>query len=138
MELVASIQAKGTAVDGLLSVTFDTLPDELLTLVLGLVDTRWLLTAVHAVCKRWNRLCREVRGVQFDLRFLKNNPRVQNGDGGAMLTMIASRWRWVDAVFVDGWPLTHGGVAVLVGTWPTLTIIRCGDSIIEQCSTPCI
>jgi hypothetical protein len=113
----------GTAPDSR-PTTIDKLPDELLTFVLGLVDTRLLVTVVPKVCKRWNRACREVRGVHFDLRFLKR-PRVLGS--GAMLTILAKQWRWVDGVCMDAWQLTCGDFAVLADVWPKLTTIRCGD-----------
>ena len=117
-----------------MSATVDMLPNELVMKVFGLVDTRSLLTAVPAVCKLWRRLCRECHGFQFDLYFLKNHPRVQRGDVASIFTVLSKRWRWVDAVLVNEWQLTHNDVAMLLDAWPTLTTVRCGNIYAWLCS----
>jgi len=89
---------------------------------------------VPKVCKRWNRACREVRGVHFDLRFLAPKSIVLGG--GAMLTILAKQWRWADGVCMDGWQLEYGDFAILADVWPKLTTIRCGDSAVFHCSHP--
>jgi len=115
---------------GRTSATVDMLPDELLMIVLGLVDTRSLLTSVAAVCTRWRRLCRDVRGIRLDIGFLKDHPRVRDDDGASILTVLFDRWRWVDALIVDGWKLAHRNVTMLLDAWPTLTTIRCGSNLL--------
>ena len=85
---------------------------------------------VTAVCTRWRRLCREVHGLRLNLYFLKDHPRVQRGDSSSILAMLVKQWRWVDAVDIAGWKLTHSDVAMLLEAWPTLTTIRCCNNIV--------
>jgi hypothetical protein len=115
---------------GRMPATVDMLPDELLIIVLGLVDTRSLLTAVTAVCTRWRRLCREVRGIRLDLGFLAHHPRVQGDGGASILAVLFHRWRSVNALIVDGWKLAHRNVTMLLDAWPTLTTIRCASNLL--------
>lgn len=108
----------------------DMLPDELVMYLFWFVDTRSLVTRVPAVCNRWRRLCGEVpihngrvRGFLFDLDFLTTNSRVKNGQGADILRMLSQRWKWVDAVLVDEWPLGRDSVK-LFDFWPKLVLTR--------------
>eukprot|EP00036_Acanthoecidae_sp_10tr_P011188 CAMPEP_0182925528 /NCGR_PEP_ID=MMETSP0105_2-20130417/9458_1 /TAXON_ID=81532 ORGANISM="Acanthoeca-like sp., Strain 10tr" /NCGR_SAMPLE_ID=MMETSP0105_2 /ASSEMBLY_ACC=CAM_ASM_000205 /LENGTH=477 /DNA_ID=CAMNT_0025063381 /DNA_START=86 /DNA_END=1519 /DNA_ORIENTATION=+ len=40
--------------------SIDALPDEVVTIILGLAGSRWALTTVHQVCRKWRRICRNV------------------------------------------------------------------------------
>ena len=69
------------------------------------------------MCARWRRLCGEVRGVWFDLGFASDNSRAWNGHGMDVLRMLSVRWRWVDALIVDGWNLgENAAVSLLANT----------------------
>jgi hypothetical protein len=52
---------------------FDRLPDEIVLAVFMLVaavDPQSMMTTVHAVCRRWRRLCGDTLGVRLDFAFL--------------------------------------------------------------------
>lgn len=49
---------------------FETLPDELVEMVLGFVGDRWLITTVRHVCQRWRKLCATLR---VSVRFKHNS-----------------------------------------------------------------
>ena len=52
---------------------FDRLPDEIVLAVFMLVaavDPQSMMTTVHAVCRRWRRLCGDTVGVRLDFAFL--------------------------------------------------------------------
>ena len=46
--------------------TIESLPDELLLVVLLLLVGKTLMISVPQVCKRWRKLCPEIKNVHFD------------------------------------------------------------------------
>jgi len=58
----------------------------------ALLDPKAMLTAVHAVCRRWRQLCGDTQGVLFDFAFLRRNATVRFApvDAAAEAAMVAS------------------------------------------------
>ena len=55
-----------SAADGQSSLDINQMPDELLLSLISKVDPKSLMVTVPQVCKRWRRLCQQLKGVYLD------------------------------------------------------------------------
>jgi hypothetical protein len=96
---------------------FDTLPDEIMLEVfkwVALLDPETMMTVVHAVCRRWQTLCGDTRGVRLDFRFLPPIAKLRSASGTLEEPEHPTR-RWISVHDVALWEEQVYKVASIFG-----------------------